>query len=150
MAVLILSNIVYAYSDSALTDIILPNTVRAGQDLNANFIISGIGNVNVDVNIYAPSGVMAFTGSITSLSQGENIRVLDVNLNQSSQPYLIRAKITTTDDNPSNDLYSKYFTVIRSTDKVPVSDVPIFSGILIALVALFFISTKNNKKSKKW
>ena len=142
---------VYAYADSALTDIILPNTVKAGQDLNANFIISGDPGVNVDVNIYAPSGVMAFTGSLSSLNQGDNLETLGVasDLNQSSQPYLIRAKITTTDDNPSNDLYSKYFTVTRSNDKVPVSDVPIFSGILIALVALFFISTKNNKKSKK-
>jgi len=149
--ILLLSNIVYGYSDSALTDIVLSNTVKAGPDLNVNFIISGDTGVDVDVNIYAPSGTQVYSGTLTNLSSGENLDTLSIpgDLNQSSQPYLIRGFITTTDDNPSNNLYSKYFTVTRSNNKVPVSDIPMFSGILVALVALFFISSRNNKVSKK-
>jgi hypothetical protein len=63
---------------------------------------------------------------------------------------MIRAIITTADDdNPANNVYSKYFSVARSTNKVPVSDLPLFSGIIIALLFLFVLSyTKSSKKKK--
>lgn len=147
---------VSAYTDYAMTDIALPNTVRAGQDLNVTFVITSnqdFANLDVNVEIYSPSGDLIYDNTIPDLSIGANNELLSgtaSNLLFSTQPYLIRATIiSSADDNPSNNMYSKYFTVSKASNKVPVSDLPLFSGILIALLFLFVFSFKENKKSKK-
>ncbi len=152
LVIFLMSFQVAAYTDYALTDIVLPNTVRAGQDLNATFIITSnsAGNVNVDVNVYSPQGNLIGTFP-RNMSVGTNNFSLSIanDLNFSTQPYMIRGLISTGDDNPTNNIYSKYFTVAKSTDKIPVSDLPLFSGIIVALLFLFVLSyTKTSKKKK--
>lgn len=143
-----------AYTDYALTDIVLPNTVRAGEDLNVTFVITSntVGNVNVDINLYSPSGALLINSSRLVAVGQTNFTISNTanDLNFSTQPYMIRGYISTADDNPANNIYSKYFTVTRSTNKVPVSDIPLFSGIIIALLFLFILSYNKSTKTKKW
>jgi len=141
-----------AYSDFGITDVVVPTTVRAGSDFNINVIVSSstAGSVNYDLNIYRPTGGSPFYTSSGSLSSGNNLILINGgDINYSNQPYMLRAFLTDSDDNPPNNLYSKYFTVIKSSDKVPVSDVPLFSGIIIAMLALFILSFNSSKKNKK-
>jgi hypothetical protein len=150
--ILFLSLNVYAYTDYALTDIILPNTVRTGEDINANFIITSNagGTVDMEVIVYNPMAQIIYQGTFNSLNPGNNFQTLPVSndLLYSTQPYLLRGFLDD-DDNPTNNHFSKYFTVIKSSDKVPVSDIPLFSGIIIALLFVFVLSVRNNKKNKK-
>lgn len=152
ISLLFLTTLVSAYTDYGITDIVLPNVVREGEDFDATFLISsnqtGDVPVSVDVNIYTPLAGLAYHDSHSISTNDGLITINDADLNYSTQPYLLRARITTNDDNPSNDVYNKYFTVAKSSERIPVSDIPLFSGILVALLALFFVSEKKTKK--KW
>jgi len=140
-----------AYTDYAMTDILLPNTVRAEQDLNLTFVVTSnqsSGFVDVEVTIYNPGGDTIYAPTTHNLIIGENNLVLaDTGdpLLYSTQPYMIRAIIKDSDDNPTNNHYSKYFTVSKASTRVPVSDLPLFSGIILALLFLFVFSFKENK-----
>jgi hypothetical protein len=153
----LLTSFVSAYTDYGITDIYLPNVVREGEDLNITVLIStnqAPGNIDFDLNIYTPQAVVIYSDSHNISNTGGTITLTPAqltDLNYSTQPYLLRAYITEGDDNPSNDLYSKYFTVAKSNQRIPVSDLPLFSGIFIALIALFIVSysSKKNKNDLK-
>ncbi len=152
--ILFLSLNVYAYTDYSLTDIVLPNTVRALEDVNLTFILTSNTSANIDLNVtvYAPDGSQIYNHLFSNVPSQAPYNTLlsgiDQNLLYSTQPYLIRGEITTADDNPTNNYFSKYFTVTRSSDKIPVSDVPLFSGIIIALLFVFVFSIRNKKNKK--
>lgn len=141
-----------AYVDYSITDIVLPNTVRAGQDLNVTFIISSgtTGGLTVDVNLYNPQGTLVYSGSKNMIVGTNNFTIpVAANLVTSTQSYMIRGLVTSNDDYPENNTRSKFFAVAKSTDKVPVSDIPLFSGVFVALLFLFILSYTKSSKNKK-
>ncbi len=139
-----------AYDDFGITDVVIPNTVRANSDFNITVVVSSnsTGSADYDLNIYRPTGGAPFYTANGSLSDGDNLITINgADINYSNQPYMLRIFLTDTDDNPSNNLFSKYFTVIKSSTKVPVSDLPLFSGIIIAMLFLFILSFNSSKKN---
>jgi hypothetical protein len=144
-----------AYTDYSVTDIYLPNVVREDEDLNITILFSSnksAGNINFDLNIYTPQADLIYNNQLHHNLTNPSFNIilnsgdLSNSLNYSTQPYLLRVYIIEGDDNPSNDLYSKYFTVSKSKERIPVSDLPLFSGIFIALIALFIVSYSSKKE----
>ena len=154
--VLFFTSNVYAYEDYAIT-VDVPGTVRAGTDFNIHVSITGTGTPaeinarNFDLNVYAPRGGDPIFEYVNS---GPQTITFDIggdlsDLNASAQPYLVRARLTESDNNPANNIHFKYFTVIRGQDRIPINDFPLYAGILIALIAVT-IATRSSKKTKKW
>lgn len=142
---------VYSYTDHAVT-LDIPATVRANIVFEIKVNITGSPNFNTrefDLNVYSPRGGQPIFQKSGTGPETVNFNAI-ADLNTSSQPYLARVKLKDSDDNPSNDLYFKYFTVIRGEDRIPVSDVPIIAGVFIALIAGFIISSRRFKNIKKW
>ena len=150
-----------AYSDYAINNLNLKAAINADQPLTVTMNISNNSSAQADVNVtlllFNPEGTAIYqkTFSYTIPSNNsvdENVTiqpVVDVNLVSSTQPYAVRARITNeTSGNISNNVLTKYFTVIKSTKKVPVPDMPTYFGFVIALL-LAFVLSKDYKKNKK-
>lgn len=143
------------YKDYAIEGVYLPKTVKEGNDLNLTIVLtSNLGEARTaDVNfvIYHPSGIYLYS-AVWRLNMGENNVSLEntgEKLIYNTQPYLLRANLTASDDNPMNDFTNHYFAVSKSKDTIPISDVPFFFGVVLAFLFIFVLTTNKKSKSKK-
>ncbi len=153
-------NIYAIYTDYGITDITMPSSVP--EDINFTVSIFVTNNsatdatISIDLNIYSPKSQLVNSQQKSISVPAHNSNRLDVNysgpvldLNQSTQPYLFQAMLVSSDDNPSNNSFNKYFTVTKSSSKkIPVPDIPIYFGFVLAILSIILISL-NNKNGEK-
>lgn len=154
----------FAYTDYSVNDISLPKSITSAQDLNINIIVANNSSLsqNIDLNLYVigpdanqyafdDANVTVPAHSTSTLSKTFSA-ITDMNLFSASQPYLVRAVITESgDSNPSNNSFTRYFTVRKASGRMPVPDMPIYLGFLVAICFVAFFSGSlfvNKKKSK--
>ena len=158
IAFLVFTNNIFA-ADLAITDLSVPKVVYADSNFDVNIYVANTGGsvASVDLNIefYRPNMpviVVTSGASIVGNSIGViNYNFLGVDTNFSNSQHIIRAIITNeTNEDPTNNIATKYFVVSKSQVKTPVPDMPIFLGIAVGLFAGFFvISSKKNKNGNK-
>lgn len=159
IAFLVFTNNIFA-ADLAITDLSVPKVVYADSNFDVNIYVANTGgsSASVDLNIefYRPNQPVIVieknNNTIADNSIGViNYTFLDVDTNFSNSQHIIRAIITNeTNEDPTNNIATKYFVVSKSQVKTPVPDMPIFLGIAVGLFAGFFvISSKKNKNGNK-
>jgi len=158
IAFLVFTNNIFA-ADLAITDLSVPKVVYADSDFDVNIYVANTGGspASVDLNIefYRPNMPVIVVTSGASIVENSigviNYTFLDVDTNFSNSQHIIRAIITNeTNEDPTNNIATKYFVVSKSQVKTPVPDMPIFLGIAVGLFAGFFvISSKKNKNGNK-
>lgn len=143
------------FADFYVSDIIVPKVVLEDTNFEVNVIVVNTYNEqkNVDLNIevYNPRGVQLFEkieqvsiGANSSHNLLVNIEIPDTNA--STAQHLVRARITTQDENPINNTGQKWFMIKQAQKSVPVPDMPIYFGFIIAFIAVVFLTNKKEKK----
>jgi len=104
-------------------------------------------SLDVNVYFYSPTGATISQGAIHKAVPANSLEKVEYNLvvndsNASNSPHLIRAVITDSDDNPTNNMMQKWITVSKGQRKTPVPDMPIALGLVAGVLVLFFISRK--------
>lgn len=104
-------------------------------------------SLDVNVYFYSPTGATISQGTIQKNVPANSLEKVAYNLvvndsNASNSPHLIRAVITDSDDNPTNNMMQKWITVSKGQRKTPVPDMPIALGLVAGVLVLFFISRK--------
>jgi len=159
IAFLVFTNNIFA-ADLAITDLSVPKVVYADSDFDVNIYVANTGGspASVDLNIefYRPNQPVIVIEKNNNTIAGNSIGVvnyafINVDTNFSNSQHIIRAIITNeTNEDPTNNIATKYFVVSKSQVKTPVPDMPIFLGIAVGLFAGFFvISSKKNKNGSK-
>ena len=153
--------IVHSYADYGINDVNVPQSIKEGEDLNYSITLSNNSampkNIDVSVFIIAPTGSIVYTvvpgpynvAANTTDTFPDTITAADYNFLNSTEPYSIYVSITNegATGNLANNTYTKYFTVRKSSQKVPVPDMPIVLGIVLAISIVFILAREN--KSKK-
>ena len=139
-------------ADYYISDVVVPKV--AYEDYNINIEIDLVNNSTVledlDVNIYLyapgeedPIAQETITQNVTANSiEKVNHKIVVNDSNASNSPHLIRAVITDSDDNPTNNMMQKWITVSKGQRKTPIPDMPIALGLVAGVLVLFFISRK--------
>jgi len=152
-----------AYADYGINDVNCPQSIIAGEDLNYSIILSNNStsseDITVSVFVIAPNGSIVFTdaGSFNVPANYTDTIPLtitsadDYNFLSSSEPYSIYISITNegSTGNLSNNTFTQYFTVRKSNQKVPVPDMPIVLGIVLAISIVFILARENKSINKK-
>lgn len=104
-------------------------------------------SLDVNVYFYSPTEATISQGTIQKNVPANSLEKVAYNLvvndsNASNSPHLIRAVITDSDDNPTNNMMQKWITVSKGQRKTPVPDMPIALGLVAGVLVLFFISRK--------
>ncbi|MEI8364254.1 MAG: hypothetical protein WCF78_02255 [archaeon] len=148
-----------AYADFGINELIVPQSIKEGEDLNYTIVLSnnsGAGSVDVTVWILPPTGTSINIGTISRAVPANgtadfNVTIDDpsvVDFVNSNNPYSIYATIPTEPNgNIANNAYTKYFTVRKASKKIPVPDMPIVLGMVLA-ISIVFILARDNKNKK--
>lgn len=153
---------VFAYSDYGINDVYIKNSITADENFDVNVTLSNNSLVDttldVNFNFYNPKGDFIYNIlESTSVSANSSFILTktfdganDLDLNASTQPHSL---IVTIQDpagtgNPTNNKFIKYFTVAKSSNKIPVPDMPFYFGVLVALFVCFFVYNKKNNSKK--
>jgi len=160
--VLLFASSLYAYSDFAINDITLRTAVTGDENLDVNLVIANNSDsaedILITINIYNPKGELIayktndydIASKTTEIETVTFFALTDVNLISSTQPYAVRASITNeTNGNLSNNTFTKYFTVTKSSKKIPVPDMPFYLPFVIAFLVAFFVIRNKKTKNKK-
>lgn len=153
-----------AYLDFGINDVIVSQSINSTDDLNFGLVLannSSVANdINVTISILNPDNTVKMNFQVSNSVSANTISTFytvilpqDLNIVYSSEPYAIFANITNeTGGNPTNNTYKKYFTVKKGDKKIPVPDIPIVLGFVIALSIMFILargdSIKKNIKKK--
>jgi hypothetical protein len=150
------------YNDYAINDITIPGAISGDEEFSIIFNVANNSSTTEDINVliklFNPQGEEIFTEyKLISVTANESMDItktikpiIDVNLIASTQPYAVRARINNeVSGNISNNVFTKYFTVIKSSKKIPVPDMPVYFGFIIALFVAFAFSGNIRKKNKK-
>ena len=151
----------FAYDDYGIIDLELPTSITADQNLDVNVTLSnttsGEAAISLTLLVYNPEGVRIFNKDYSiTVDPGASVKqlitidsALSSDFESSNQPYLLRASIIDNVGNVANNMSSKYFTIRKSSSKIPVPDMPYYFPILlIAFISIFLIS-KNKKGAEK-
>jgi len=152
-----------AYADYGVNEIIVPQSIRQGEDLNYSMVLSNNSSsvFALDVGIYIISpagspklintGTYNITANNTTTVTGTIHYSGDYNFSASNDPYSIYASITNegTTGNVANNTYTKYFTVKKNNKKIPVPDMPIVLGMVLAISVVFILARGNGLSKKK-
>ncbi len=158
--ILIIPSAFAAYSDYGINDVIVPQSLRSNEDLNLGIIIANNSSVTTDVNItlsiIRPNNTVSYSAfksysvtANTASTFNDTILSGDLNLEYSADSYAVLVTIRDeANGNPTNNTYKKYFSVRKGDKKIPVPDMPIILGFVIALTILFIFTRNNSIKSK--
>lgn len=139
-------------ADYYISDLVVPKI--AYEDGNVSIEIHLVNNSssseNLDVNVYFYSPTRLATisqGTIQKNVPANSLEKVEYKIvvndsNASNSPHLIRAVITDSDDNPTNNMMQKWITVSKGQRKTPIPDMPIALGLVAGVLVLFFISRK--------
>lgn len=158
--IILMSGVVFA-NDFYISDIIAPKTVVEDTNFDINVIVvntySEQKDVNLRVQIYTPNAQLlkdidfnTDNGNQVIIS-GNDFNNLQITIeipdtNASTAQHLIRATIGTADSNPINNIAQQWFVIRKAQKKVPIPDMPIYFGFIIAIITAIFIINKNDKK----
>lgn len=143
-------------TDFFVSDLIIPKTVveKTNFDINLLIVNSSSTDEGIDINLqlFSPGGTVIRTYTINQdVNSNSTYNLLkDINgidTNASNSPYLIRATIASSDDNPANNVTQEHFVIIKAAKATPIPDMPIYFGLVIGLIAVIFLI--NNKQDKK-
>lgn len=126
-----------AYEDGNVSiEIHLVNNSTVSEDLDVNIYLYAPGEED-------PIAQETIAQNVTANSiEKVNHKIVVEDSNASNSPHLIRAIITNSDDNPSNNMMQKWIVVSKGQRKTPVPDMPIALGLVAGVLVLFFISRK--------
>ena len=144
------------YIDYGIVDVITPQSIDSNTYLDINIIVSNNSSLPADINLYID--VISPDGNIDSFVE-ENVIIPanDINnfispipsvFSSSPHPYKLVVTIDGTDSYPSNDTFTRYFTVKKVSTKIPVPEMPVYFGFFIALLVVFFIGNDKLRKQK--
>lgn len=160
LAFFVFTNNIFAI-DFAITDISVPKVVYADSNFDVNIYVANTSaspaNVDLNIEFYRPNQPVEIIPKNHNSIAGNSIGVvnhafINYDTNFSNSQHIIRAIITNEaeDEDPTNNIATKYFVVSKSQVKTPVPDMPIFLGVAVGLFAgMFVISSKKNKKGSK-
>jgi len=160
LMVLVIPAIFAAYSDYGINDIIVPQSIKDIDDLNFSMIVANnsavISDIDVTISVLnSNNSVITHISKVYSVPANstktfsESILAGDMNLVSSTEPYSVFASITNeVTGNTTNNTYKKYFNVRKGDRKIPVPDMPIVLGFVIALSIVFILARDETKKSK--
>jgi hypothetical protein len=150
-----------AYADYGINEINVSQSIKEGDDLNYSLVLSNNSSSTADINvitsIIAPTGQLIYTKttlynvlSNKTTTFTSKIRAnIDVNFKNSTDPYSVYSVITNEiDGSITNNTYTQYFTVRKGTKKIPIPDMPIILGVVLA-ISIAFILTRDQKVTKK-
>jgi len=150
-----------AYADYGINELIVPQSIKEGEDLNYTITLSNSSgapaNVSVQVYLLPPTGATVDLGSTSRAVPANGTADFNVTVDDptafdfvnSNNPYSLYATITNegTTGNVANNAYTKYFTVRKASKKIPIPDMPIVLGMVLA-ISIVFILARDNKFNK--
>lgn len=154
-----LSGAIFA-GDFYISEVIVPKAVIEDTNFDINVIVVNTYNTDEDVNlrveVYTPQAVQIFDKNyfdVNAIQVGANdFNNVLVNIqftgdtNASTAQHLIRATIRSEDDNPINNIGQKWFMIKQAQKNVPIPDMPIYFGFIIAFIAIIFLTNKTERK----
>ena len=153
-----LSGAIFA-GDFYISEVIVPKAVIEDTNFDINVIVVNTYNTDEDVNlrveVYTPQAVQIFDKNYfdeNAIQVGANdfnnvlVNITIRDTNASTAQHLIRATIRSEDDNPINNIGQKWFMIKQAQKNVPIPDMPIYFGFIIAFVAIIFLTNKTERK----
>lgn len=149
------------FADFYVSDIITPKAVLEDTNFEVNVIVvntySEAKNIDLNVVVYNPKAQPLFieeyseaNGNPISIRANDSNNILvKINIpdtNASTAQHLVRATILTRDENPINNTGQKWFMIKQAQKNVPIPDMPIYFGFVIAFIAVVFLTNKKEKK----
>ncbi|MDD3178256.1 MAG: hypothetical protein PHR26_01925 [Candidatus ainarchaeum sp.] len=146
----------FAYSDYGINDVYIKNSITSDENFDVNVTISNNSkiteNIEVSFKFYSPQAILLKTEKININIPSNSSKVLSHNFNgiyiglsSSTQPHSLYIEISDPigTGNSNNNTFIKYFTVAKSSEKIPIPDMPYYIGIFVALFAGLFIYKSN-------
>lgn len=149
------------FADFYIGEIIAPKAVIEDTNFDINVIVvntsSSASDVNLRVEVFTPQAVQIFDRNYDS-NNGKEIKIgandfnnvlVDITIpdtNASTAQHLIRATIRSEDDNPINNVGQNWFMIKQAQKNVPIPDMPIYFGFIIAFISIVFLTNKKEKK----
>lgn len=147
------------FADFYIGEIIAPKAVIEDTNFDINVIVvntySTQRDVNIRVEVYTPQAIQIFDRNYldeNAISVGANdfnnvlVNITIPDTNASTAQHLIRATIRSEDDNPINNIGQNWFMIKQAQKNVPIPDMPIYFGFIIAFIAIVFLTDKKEKK----
>ncbi|HNW05738.1 MAG TPA: hypothetical protein PK655_00505 [archaeon] len=149
------------FADFYVGEIIAPKVVLEDTNFDVNVVVVNNSSVSTDVNlrveVYNPKSDRLFDvnyntedgnpihiGANDSNNILVNITISDTNA--STAQHLIRATVLTPDERPTNNSGQVWFMIKQAQKNVPVPDMPIYFGFIIAFIAIVFLTNREEKK----
>lgn len=147
--------------DFKVIEIIAPKVVIEDTNFDINVIVVNTFNTPKDINlriqVFTPTAIQIFDRNYNSDDGNEiSIGANDINnlliplsftdTNASTAQHLIRATIFADDDNPINNVGQNWFVIKQAQKSIPIPDMPIYFGFIIAIITIVFLTNKKEKK----
>lgn len=145
------------FADFYVGEIIAPKVVLEDTNFEVNVVVvntySSSKSVDLNVAVYNPNAVILFEKTYQNIPIGANnstnvlVNVTISDTNASTAQHLIRATVLTPDEKPINNSGQVWFMIKQAQKNVPIPDMPIYFGFVIAFIAIVFLT---NREEKKW
>lgn len=144
------------FADFYVGEIIAPKVVLEDTNFEVNVVVvntySSSKSVDLNVAVYNPNAVILFEKTYQNIPIGANdstnvlVNVTISDTNASTAQHLIRATVLTPDERPTNNSGQVWFMIKQAQKNVPVPDMPIYFGFIIAFIAIVFLTNREEKK----
>ncbi|HOZ35484.1 MAG TPA: hypothetical protein PLK55_00675 [archaeon] len=147
------------FADFYIGEIIAPKAVIEDTNFDINVIVVNTSSTTQDVNlrieVFTPQAVQIFDrnyfeGNAISIGANDSnnifVNIIIPDSNASTAQHLIRATILEDDDNPINNIGQIWFMIKQAQKNVPIPDMPIYFGFIVAFIAVVFLTNKKEKK----
>ena len=144
------------FADFYVGEIIAPKVVLEDTNFEVNVVVvntySSSKSVDLNVAVYNPNAVILFEKTYQNIPIGANdstnvlVNVTISDTNASTAQHLIRATVLTPDEKPINNSGQVWFMIKQAQKNVPVPDMPIYFGFIIAFIAIVFLTNREEKK----
>lgn len=144
------------FADFYVGEIIAPKVVLEDTNFEVNVVVvntySSSKSVDLNVAVYNPNAVILFEKTYQNIPIGANnstnvlVNVTISDTNASTAQHLIRATVLTPDEKPINNSGQVWFMIKQAQKNVPIPDMPIYFGFVIAFIAIVFLTNREEKK----
>ncbi len=144
------------FADFYVGEIIAPKVVLEDTNFDVNVVVvntySSSRSVDLNVAVYNPNAVILFEKTYYNIPIGANdstnvlVNVTISDTNASTAQHLIRATVLTPDEKPINNSGQVWFMIKQAQKNVPIPDMPIYFGFIIAFIAIVFLTNREEKK----
>ncbi|HRS42443.1 MAG TPA: hypothetical protein P5530_01005 [Candidatus Diapherotrites archaeon] len=144
------------FADFYVGEITAPKVVLEDTNFEVNVVVvntySSSKSVDLNVAVYNPNAVILFEKTYQNIPIGANdstnvlVNVTISDTNASTAQHLIRATVLTPDEKPINNSGQVWFMIKQAQKNVPIPDMPIYFGFVIAFIAIVFLTNREEKK----